>query len=621
MIEFKQVKVEIGDRTLLQDVDFAIHAGHKVGVAGRNGVGKSTLFSLLLRRVEPTEGSISFPKSWLVAWLDQNVKPSIRSALDFVMDGDKQMRSIQKRIQESEARKEHEKLGELYSLFDDIGGYEAEARAGTILSGLGISKEDFPKPHREFSGGWRIRLNLANTLMTPSDLLLLDEPTNHLDLETTLWLERWLSKFVGTLLTIAHDREFLNRTAGEILYLEHLTATHYRGNFDSFERQRAATRQLQQALFERQEGERKRIQRFVDRFRYKASKAKQAQSKIKALERMTELAPLRAESPYAFLIHAPSRLEQPMVSIKRLQVAYGNHSVITDCNHSIYPGDRIGVLGLNGSGKTSLLKVLAGELEYCKGEVQYSRHCAVGYFAQHQLEILNPDRSVREHLADVEQVNARTAYDYLGRWGFHGEDIDRKVKYFSGGEKARLVLALLARQTPSLLLLDEPSNHLDLEMRDALAVALQEYSGAFLLVAHDRQLLQQCVDEYWLVSGGRVVKYLDGIDAYTAMLEQSLPESVSAPSRKSARDLRRERASARADTAELRRMRTSIERRIEQLHSQEKSLTKRLADRETFTSAAREDLQSWLREHAEVKKNLLRLEDRWLEVESELSKS
>ena len=621
MIEFRQVKVTFGERTLLRDVNFAIHAGHKVGVTGRNGAGKTTLFSLLLGRLEPAEGSILYPKVWQVAWLDQHVSPSHRSALDFVMDGDQRMRAVQARIHEAEMQKRDGKLGELYSQFEDIGGYQAEARAGAILSGLGFSKEDFPKPHREFSGGWRIRLNLARTLMTPSDLLLLDEPTNHLDLETTLWLERWLLNYEGTLLTIAHDRDFLNRVTNEILNLEHLTATHYRGNFDSFERQRAATTQLQQALFDRQEQERKRIQRFVDRFRYKATKARQVQSRIKALDRMTELAPLRAESPYSFHFHAPARMERPMVSMERLQIAYGSHSVIADCNHSIYPGDRIGILGLNGSGKTSLLKVLAGELAHGGGEVHYSRHCKVGYFAQHQLEILNGDLSVRDHLVDVERVNARTAFDYLGRWGFHGKAIDRKVKHFSGGEKARLVLALLARQNPSLLLLDEPSNHLDLEMRDALAVALQEYAGAFLLVAHDRQLLQQCVDEYWLVTNGTVVKYLDGIDAYTAMLEKSLSQAVSTIPKKSARDLRRERANARANTAELRRVRTQLEKRIDQLQLQEQTLTRKLADRETFTNASREELQTWLREHAEIKKNLAGLEDRWLEVESTLSEA
>ena len=622
MLEFKGVGLSFGSRLLLQDVDFSIHAGHKVGVVGRNGVGKTTLFDLILRRRDPSAGRILQPKNWRVAWLDQHIEPSDRRALDFAIDGDRRLRSIEKRIKAAERQADNSELGGLYADFEDVGGYRADARAGTILSGLGFSREDFEKPHREFSGGWRIRLNLARTLMTPSDLLLLDEPTNHLDFETTVWLEKWIRDYPGTLLTIAHDREFLNRVVQEIVHIEHETILHYRGDFDSFERERANALTVQQAQFEKQEMERQRLQRFVDRFRYKSTKAKQVQSRVKVLAKMSALAPLRAQSPYTFEFKAPSRLEQPMVAMDNLRVGYSEEDVIKECSHSIYPGDRIGILGLNGSGKSTLLKTLAGELDPHGGSLQFARHCEVGYFSQHQLEVLDAERTVVQHLEAIESLSTRTAYDYLGSWGFRGHDIERAVGEFSGGEKARLVLALLCRRRPSLLLLDEPTNHLDLEMRDALAAALQEFQGAFLLVAHDRQVLQQCVDELWMVKDGRVSRFLESIDAYSEMLERSQvepePKSRDVTSR---RGRRQSRAKQRADTAALRSARRELQRRLEELHSEKHALSLKLADKDLLASATGAELQEWLQRHGELARVESELETQWLEVEDALSES
>ena len=522
VLQFIDVTLRRGERVLFDGLDLTVHAGHKAGVVGRNGIGKSTLFELVRHRLLPEDGEVVWPASWRLSCLEQSTAPSSRSALDFVLDGDKRLRSVENSIAKAERAADDEALGHLYSDFEDAGGYDAPARAGEILSGLGFDASDFDKPHSAFSGGWRISLNLARALMTPSDLLLLDEPTNHLDLDATLWLENWVRRYQGTLLLIAHDRDFLDRSMGEIVHLDDGKAKAYSGNYSAFERQRAEALERQAAVYRKQQRRVAEIHAFVDRFRAKASKARQAQSRLKELERMDLVAPVHAELPYRFDFTQPKKISNPTLMLDDAAIGYDGNPVLEDVTLRVYPNDRIGVLGANGAGKTTLLRCLAGELAPLAGSSSRGQHAAVGYFAQHQLESLDLDASPLDHFADPE-ANGLPVWadqrirDYLGGWGFQGDDVGRSARTFSGGEKARLVLALLACRQPAVLVLDEPTNHLDLDMRQALAIALQEYRGAMLLVSHDRHLLRQCADDFWLVAGGTVKRFRDDLDAYTAL--------------------------------------------------------------------------------------------------------
>lgn len=523
MLQLTDVTLHRGERLLFDRLNLTVHSSHKVGIVGRNGVGKTTLFELVRRRRLPEEGEMAWPDGWRLAWLDQNVQPSPRTALDFVLDGDVRLRRVERAIADAERAGNDDALAALYSDYEDVGGYDASARGGEILGGLGFGTGDFDKPHRAFSGGWRIRLNLARALMTPSELLLLDEPTNHLDLEATLWLESWTRKYPGTLLMIAHDRDFLDRTAQEIVHLENGQAKVYSGNYSGFERQRAEALTRQAAVYKKQQLRVEEIRRFVNRFRAKESKAKQVQSRLKMLEKMDLVAPALADSPYRFAFTQPRKISNPTLSLDNAALGYQDRAVLEDATLRVYPNDRIGVLGANGAGKTTLLRCLAGELPPLAGEFSRGRHSAVGYFAQHQLESLDLDRSPLEHIDEIAAAGnhrggfaSQEALDYLGGWGFRGNDVHRRARTFSGGEKARLVLAVIACQQPAVLVLDEPTNHLDLDMRAALALALQQYQGALLLVSHDRHLLRQCVDCFWLVADGRVQSFQGDLDTYAA---------------------------------------------------------------------------------------------------------
>ena len=522
MLQFIDVTLRRGERLLFDGLNLTIHAGHRAGVVGRNGIGKSTLFELVRHRLLPEDGDVLWPASWRISCLEQSTVPSSRSALNFVLDGDSRLRSVERSIAKAERAADDEALGHLYSDFEDAGGYDAHARAGEILSGLGFAASDFDKPHRAFSGGWRISLNLARALMTPSDLLLLDEPTNHLELDATLWLENWVRRYQGTLLLIAHDRDFLDRSMGEIVHLDDGKAAAYSGNYSAFERQRAEALERQAAVYKKQQRRVAEIHAFVDRFRAKASKARQAQSRLKELERMDLVAPVHAELPYRFDFTQPNKISNPTLMLDDAAIGYDGNAVLEDVTLRVYPNDRIGVLGANGAGKTTLLRCLAGELAPLEGTSGRGRHAAIGYFAQHQLESLDLDASPLDHFADHEESRLppwtdQRIRDYLGGWGFRGDDVGRPARTFSGGERARLVLALLACRQPAVLVLDEPTNHLDLDMRQALAIALQEYRGAVLLVSHDRHLLRQCADDFWLVADGAVKRFRDDLDAYTAL--------------------------------------------------------------------------------------------------------
>ena len=613
MLQFIDVMLRRGEKMLFDGLDLTIYAGHKAGVVGRNGIGKSTLFDLIRHRLLPEEGEVVWPSSWRLSCLEQSTEPSSRSALEFVLDGDTRLRAIERSIRNAERADDNHALGHLYSDFEDAGGYDAHARAGEILSGLGFDATDFDKPHRAFSGGWRISLNLARALMTPSDLLLLDEPTNHLDLDATLWLENWVRKYEGTLLLIAHDRDFLDRSMGEIVHLDDGKAKAYSGNYSAFERQRAEALERQAATYKKQQQRVAEIHAFVDRFRAKASKARQAQSRLKELERMDLVAPVHAELPYRFDFTQPKKISNPTLMLDNAAIGYNGRAVLRDVTLRVYPNDRIGVLGANGAGKTTLLRCLAGELATVEGTSSRGQHAAVGYFAQHQLESLDLDASPLDHFADPDESGLpawtdQRIRDYLGGWGFRGDDAERRARTFSGGEKARLVLALLACQQPAVLVLDEPTNHLDLEMRQALAIALQEYRGAVLLVSHDRHLLRQCADDFWLVADGTVNRFRDDLDAYTALRGKRGDRLPSGSARRPPRGNRNT----------LDQQQARLEKRLEQLAGRLEDIDASLS--EPGVHRKPDDLARLVAERRRTAAEVERAEATWLAVQGEIDR-
>ena len=616
MLQLNHIWFGFGDEYLFEDLSCVFHAGHKVGIVGRNGIGKTTIFNLIRRIQIPEEGDVIKPNDWRIAWLRQDMPTSTRSALAFVVDGDRALRDVEARMQQAEARDDMNELAQLYDRYDMLGGFHAAARAGMILAGLGFVKDDFHKPYDSFSGGWRIRLNLAQTLSQPSELMLLDEPTNHLDLEATVWLQRWVARYPGTLLCISHDREFLDQTVDEILHLEGRSGTMYRGGYSAYELQRAERLVLQGQVFERQERERKRVQVFIDRFRTYATKARQAQSRIKTLKRMSATAPVRAVSPYRFTIRAPDKMDRPMLSIDDASLGYGENVVLSDVNERIYPGDRIALLGLNGAGKSTFLKSLAGELTLLSGARQSGLHTTIGYFAQHQLELLDQTISAFDHVSADETLLNQQIRNFLGYWGFKGDDIFRPVSTYSGGEKARLVLALIARQKPSLLVLDEPTNHLDVEMRDALTAALNQYEGAVLMVAHDQHLLRQCADEFWLVRDGKVTHFDGDLDDYETLVSYAVQgeQEVGGESNLSRKELRRERALERERHRGADRQRNELEDEIDRLQQELNEIVNVLAESDALNCMDRKELQRLLTRHGRVKKKLSQLEDEWVKL-------
>ena len=616
MLQVLNIVLKRGDKYVFDDASFTVHAGHSVGVVGRNGAGKTTLFDLVLRRLTPEEGDITYPRSWRVATLDQHIAPSSRSAMDFVIDGDRNLRRVEAKIERAEHEGDHEALAHLHASFEDLGGYEAPSRAGAILHGLGFRGDDVHKSHREFSGGWRIRLNLARTLMAPSDLLLLDEPTNHLDLDASLWLETWLGRYAGTLLTISHDRDFLDAVCEEIVHVENGQATLYSGDYSTYERRRAEALVRQAAVYERQQAEIARIEKFANRFRAKATKARQVQSRLKALDRMARVAPVLAESPYRFAFPNPDKLPNPIISVDDAAIGY-DAPILDDLTLRVYARDRIGILGVNGAGKTTLLKVLASEMDVLDGD--FERAGSAGYFAQHQMETLDASKSALGNLLEApgDALTQQAARDYLGGWGFSGEMATRPSAMLSGGEKARLVLALIARSRPSILLLDEPTNHLDLDMREALAVALQAYDGALLLVSHDRHLLRECVDDLWLVANGTVTRFENDIDAYAEMRKRPEPKR---PQRQK-QALRRKRAEKRESLRPLREERASLERDMERCGEELDELTTVLGNGATYELASPERISEMLARRGKLRKELAEAEAAWLDVQERIEES
>jgi ATP-binding cassette subfamily F protein 3 len=616
VIVISDVTLKRGGEVLFEHLDLTLHPGHRNAIVGRNGVGKSSLFALLRGRLLPEVGDVRIPPRWRIAHLDQETQASDRSALEWAMDGDRHLRRVQRERADAERRGDNAALARLHVEFDDLGGYTAEARAAEILDGLGFRANEFGKPYAEFSGGWRIRLNLAQTLMCPSDLLLLDEPTNHLDLDAMLWLEGHLRRYEGTLLVIAHDREFLDAIADHTVHLEAGRATTYRGNYSSFERQRGENLANQAALARRQARKAAEIMRFVDRFRAKSSKARQVQSRLKALERLEVAMPAHVDSPYEFTFPNPAQMSPLLIQVDNATLGYPDARILTVESLRVGPGARIGVLGANGAGKTTLMRTLAGDLAPLGGDVHRGQHSSVGYFAQHQLELLDPELGALAHLRRrTPPTTDQRRRDYLGGWGFPGDMALRPTATLSGGEKARLVLALIAWEQPAILMLDEPTNHLDIEMRHALTVALQAYDGAMVIVSHDRDLLGRCVDEFWLVADGTVQPYDDDLEHYADRIRSRLrPVAAPATAGPTRRAQRQASAEQRRQTQALRNAVKTLEKKIESLGVTVTELEIRLADPATYETLSTAQLQALIAQRNERKLALAAAEAEWLEA-------
>ncbi|HEX9851887.1 MAG TPA: ATP-binding cassette domain-containing protein, partial [Woeseiaceae bacterium] len=606
-----------------------IHPGQKVGITGANGSGKSSLFSLILGEIGADGGDLQVPADWVIAHIAQQTPSDTRACIEYVLDGDQELRNIEKLLQDAELHHDGATLANLHAEFAHIDGYTARSRAGQLLHGLGFTTADESRPVDEFSGGWRMRLNVARALMCRSSLLLLDEPTNHLDLDTVIWLEGWLRNYAGTLLLVSHDRDFLDSVVGHVLNLENRHATLYSGNYSAFERIRAERLAHQQSQFEKQQREVAHIRSFIDRFRAKASKARQAQSRIKALERMQLIAPAHVDSPFHFSLLEPEKLPRPLLRMDHAAVGYGPKTVLSNVRLSLSPGDRIGLLGRNGAGKSTLIKLLAGTLEMQSGELMRANDLATGYFAQHQVEQLHPKRTPLEHLFELApRARELELRNYLGGFGFSGDSVLMPTGPFSGGEKSRLALALLVYHRPNLLLLDEPTNHLDLEMRQALATALQDFSGAMVIVSHDRHLLRVTTDQLLLVHEGQVSEFDGSLDDYPAWLAAQNRSSGNVL-RAAAQDAAgRERKDRKRRDAEQRQRLRPLSRRIEKaeaaiaaLQLRKKELEDRLAHAELYDAGRKDELKSALEEQADVNWQLAREEADWLEAHEELERA
>jgi len=638
MLTFSSLSLRRGVRLLVSDVSFTIHRGEKVGIVGANGCGKSSLLALILGELQPDAGSFELPSQLVIAHVAQELHADERDAIEFVMDGDQELRATQAAIADAETRDAGALLGELHARLDAIGGYDARSRAGRLMHGLGFAAEDEARPVDSFSGGWRVRLNLARALMCRSDLLLLDEPTNHLDLDAVIWLEEWLRNYPGTLLMIAHDREFLDRTVSRIVHIEAGAARLYSGNYSAFEEQRAAQLAQQRSMYERQQREIRHMMSFVERFRAKATKARQAQSRLKALERMERIAPAHVDSPFEFSFLSPQKLPRPLLTLEKQSAGYGDRRVLESISMTIAPGDRIALLGRNGAGKSTLMKLLAGELPGQAGRRAEARDLRIGYFAQHQLEQLTPDDSPLMHLRRLGAEAAARATEqelrgFLGGFGFSGDRVFEPVGPFSGGEKARLVLALVSYQRPNLLLLDEPTNHLDLEMRQALAVALQDYEAAVVLVSHDRHLLRAVADDLILVDQGQARPFEGDLDDYARWFTtRERAEAGEAPAPPGGHDAnlsvnltvdqkkQRKRAAAqrRSRLSPLLAEITRIESSIQALEARRKELEDSLASPDIYAAEAKVRLQELLQSQAQLTRDIDAQEAAWLAASERL---
>ena len=633
LITASELSLDRGAKNLIKASSFTIHPNHKVGLVGANGCGKSSLFAALLGELTPDAGDLSMPSSWVIATVKQETPALAESALDYVMDGDKEFRQLEHDLEQARIMDTGNLEAPIINQIDTINGYSLPARAGELLHGLGFLQSQLANPVKDFSGGWRMRLNLAQALISRADLLLLDEPTNHLDLDAVIWLQRWLKRFTGTLVLISHDRDFLDTVIGQILHIEHQQAKLYSGNYTSFERQRREHLAQQDAQYQKQQKEAAHLTAFVDRFRAKASKAKQAQSRLKRLEKLPDLAPAHVDSQFTFSFEQPESLPYPLLSLKESQCGYpkSDHgeqvTILNDVGLTLVPGSRIGLLGRNGAGKSTLIKSLAGDIALLNGERYCAQELKIGYFSQHQLEQLHMASSPVDHILRAKpalgEPQART---FLGKFGFSGDQPLEPVTNMSGGEKARLVLALIVLEKPQLLLLDEPTNHLDLEMRQALVMALQDFEGAIILIAHDRFLLESCVDEFYLVANGQVSDFSGDIDDYQQWLNDDKKQAVkSIKSEQQNSDkgldkkqLRQQQAELRKKSAPLRKEADKLEKKIHQWQEELTKVEALLSDSEVYQADRKVELTDLLKKQGRLKSDIEDNEMEWLDLAEQI---
>jgi ATP-binding cassette subfamily F protein 3 len=639
MIRLQQLSLMRGTKPLFENTDLTLNPGDKIGLIGANGAGKSTLFGMLRDELHPDQGSIDFPRSWRVAHVAQETPALERSAIDYAIDGDTTLRKLEKELTEVEAMHNQEdaghRMGELYGLLADADAYTVRSRGEQLLVGLGFSQDQMTQPVSSFSGGWRMRLNLAQALMCPSDLLLLDEPTNHLDLDAIIWLEDWLKRYTGTLIVISHDRDFLDGVVNVIVHIDERKLKRYSGHYSSFERQRAAQIVLAQGMLEKQQRKQAHLQSYIDRFKAQATKARQAQSRIKALARMEEIAPLRAAAEFSFEFREPLRAPNPLLTLDDVAIGYRSDEstekqIAASINFSLQTGQRIGLLGVNGAGKSTFIKTIAGELPALHGASSFGKGLVIGYFAQHQLEMLRDDESPLWHMVRIAPTTREQELrNFLGSFNFPGAMVTSPIRPFSGGEKARLALALIVWQRPNLLLLDEPTNHLDLETREALTDALAQFEGTLILVSHDRHLLRATTDQFLIVSDGSLTAFDGDLDDYKEWLFKTKLSAKTSSTIESMGTVKTPVVVAKPkltaiNPAKRKPIEARIKRLEEQMHrlnEQKTLLDTRLAEPNLYEHARKDELRALQEEQATCSRDLAALETEWLEQQESLENS
>ena len=627
MIVATNIEFIRGGKALLENASATINPKQKVGLVGANGCGKSSFFTLLKQESQVDAGDLTIPHHWRLASVAQETPALDTNALQYVIDGDLEFRALQAKLTLAEIEDNGTKIAEMHILLDNAGGYTIESRAAELLAGLGFSEQAQGRPVSDFSGGWRMRLNLAQALLCPSDLLLLDEPTNHLDLDAVIWLEKWLHQYQGTLILISHDRDFIDSIVDKIIHIEQNKLFEYTGNYTSFERQRAEKLMQQQSSYEKQQAQMDHMQSYIDRFRYKANKAKQAQSRIKALEKMEALLPAHLDNQFSFSFREPEALPMPLLTLEKVSAGYDDLLILDEIKLNLVPGSRIGLLGRNGAGKSTLVKLLSNQLQPKSGKIEINTNAKIGYFAQHQLEFLHLDESPMQHLMrlapDEKELPLR---NFLGSFGFQGDKAFDIVAPFSGGEKARLVLALLVWQKPNLLLLDEPTNHLDLEMRHALTVALQAFEGAMVVVSHDRHLLRTTIDDLYLVHDKKVEPFSGDLDDYHQWLsDQQRIEKQAAQSEEKVvsvsanrKDQKRLEAEFRKKLTPFKKQLTSAEKQMDAHSARVAEIEEQLSDSSLYEQENKKKLTDLLKEQGEVKEQLEEAEMLWMDAQEQI---
>jgi ATP-binding cassette subfamily F protein 3 len=599
MITIQNLSLQLGTKILFNNINLILHKGQKLGLIGANGSGKSSFLALLRNELQADSGNLIVPTNLTIAHVAQETPAVSTSALEYILDGDQELRDIERQL--SIAQDD----ANLHAQFEAIDGYTAKARAAQLMHGLGFAETDINKSVAEFSGGWRMRLNLARALICRSDLLLLDEPTNHLDLDAILWFEQWLKHYSGTLLLISHDREFLNNVVNNIAHLDNQSITLYAGNYESFEQQRAAQLALQQASYKKQQRQIAHINSFVERFRYKATKAKQAQSRLKALQRMELIAPAHVASGFNFQFKLPETIPNNLILLDKVSIAYTETPILKNITLRISAGSRIGLLGPNGAGKSSLIKLLAGQIKSINGQTTLAEGLQIGYFAQHQLEQLSSQDSPLQHLQALDNTaTEQNLRNFLAGFGFVGDMVYEPIAPFSGGEKARLALALIVWQNPNILLLDEPTNHLDLEMRHALTLALQDYAGALVIVSHDRHLLSTTTDQLYLIAQQRVTAFEGDLNDYRQWLLKHRAEKKSSSSSSSSKQHQQRRT--------LQNRLKTLEKKLDTLTNEKQAVETLLADPSLYDDQAK--LTEYIQKQAQLTEELEQTELSWLET-------